>query len=595
MASNVLSGEFSNRFDTDKLASDIVVDKQIWRWSDLYKKEDWLAIWLGFIILIIGLIIFIPRPPADVDAKLAKAEATLAAENARAPFHTIEWHKANDMKSGLRSSNEPHGKLISKWLGTAHKWTTNPIEAVYMSEFKASEIRELATPGYEKAKQKTSEALAKAEAAQAAAAAASFQNAALNQQAEAAIKEWRDARKNESKAKSKAEVKSYNKIPYFIGIMILLMLIFIPGVKLTGKKTLLFMKGFVFIFLLAILSEIIGAQTTLNDYGFGSLIWAILGGMLIANTIGVPDFIKEGAQTEYFIKTGLVLLGAEILFGKILAIGQAGIFVAWVVTPIVLIVTFIFGQRVLKMESKTLNITVSADMSVCGVSAAIATAAACGAKKEELTIAMGLSMLFTAIMMIALPSFIIAVGMHPVLGGAWIGGTIDSTGAVVAAGAFLGDIGMFVAATIKMIQNVMIGVIAFGVAVYWCARVDCTPGQRVSKMEIWYRFPKFVLGFIAASIVFSLMMEYMGAKGDVILDHGVIRAFSRPLREWFFILAFASIGLTTNFREMAKYFKGGKPVILYVCGQSFNLVITLAMAYVMFFIVFPNITEKLMN
>jgi uncharacterized membrane protein YadS len=354
-----------------------------------------------------------------------------------------------------------------------------------------------------------------------------------------------------------------------------------------------FMLGFWFVFLLAVVAEIIGGQATMKQYGFGSIIWAILGGMLISNTIGTPRFALSALQTEYFIKTGLVLLGAEILFAKLVAIGIPGIFTAWVVTPTVLILTYIFGQKVLKMESKTLNITVSADMSVCGVSAAIATAAACRAKKEELTIAIGLSMLFTAVMMIALPTFIVAVGMHPVLGGAWIGGTIDATGAVVAAGAFLGETGMFVAATVKMIQNILIGVIAFGVAVYWCTKVDCVPGQRVAKMEIWYRFPKFVLGFMAASIIFSAIISGMGDAGTAVVDHGVLRGWSRLLREWFFILAFASIGLSSNFREMAHHFKGGKPAILYLCGQSLNLVMTLAVAYVMFFLVFPEITAGL--
>ena len=139
---------------------------------------------------------------------------------------------------------------------------------------------------------------------------------------------------------------------------------------------------------------------------------------------------------------------------------------AWVVTPIVLITTFIFGQKVLKMASPTLNITISADMSVCGTSAAIAAAAACRAKKEELTLALGLSMTFTAIMMVALPAFIKYLGLPEVLGGAWIGGTVDSTGAVAAAGALLGPKAMYVAATVKMIQNVLIGVTAFGIAVY---------------------------------------------------------------------------------------------------------------------------------
>ena len=179
------------------------------------------------------------------------------------------------------------------------------------------------------------------------------------------------------------------------------------------------------------------SQATMKHYGIGYAAWAIFMGMLVSNTIGTPKWVKPALQVEFYIKTGLVLLGAEVLFNKIIAIGVPGIFVAWVVTPIVLISTYIFGQKVLKIPSKTLNITISADMSVCGTSAAIATAAACRAKKEELTLSIGLSLVFTSIMMIVMPAVIKAVGMPYILGGAWMGGTIDSTGAVAAAGAFL--------------------------------------------------------------------------------------------------------------------------------------------------------------
>ena len=575
---------------------EVVADRGRWERSELYRKEDWWAIWLGFAILAVGLAIFLPRPPAEMEERLAATEASLAAEAARAPFQTIEWHRANDIRSGLRARNEPYARVLARWLGTPAGWTTNPLESLYLSESAAAERRAIAEPAYLAAQEETARALAGAAVAQELAAAAGFRNPGLNEQAERSIREWRQAREVErGSVRTQATVQAHNKLPYLVGLMVVVMLLFAAGARFIGIDTVRFMGGFWFLFLLAVVAWIVGNQSTLQSWGFGGLIWAILGGILISNTVGVPEFVRPALQTEYFIKTGLVLLGAEILFSKILAIGQPGIFVTWVVTPTVLILTYVFGQRVLKIESKTLNITVSADMSVCGVSAAIATAAACRAKKEELTIAVGMSMLFTAVMMIALPTFIVAVGMHPVLGGAWIGGTVDSTGAVVAAGAFLGETGMFVAATIKMIQNVMIGVIAFGVAVYWVSRVDGVPGEKVSKMEIWYRFPKFVLGFIAASIVFSAVLAGMGAAGDVMIDQGVIRGFSVLVRDWFFILAFASIGLSSDFREMAHQFKGGKPAILYVCGQSLNLALTLTVAYIMFFKVFPGVTESLMN
>jgi uncharacterized integral membrane protein (TIGR00698 family) len=573
--------------------AEIVIDKGKWEWSEMWKKEDWWAIWLGALILIVGCVIFLPRPPAEMDAKLAKAEATMATEDVRAPFHTIEWHKANDIISGLKALNEPHGKTIKKWFATPSKWKNNPLEAIYLSEEEAAQRRDKAAPKYAAAQEKTSLAMGQAQEAQSAAAQANFNNEQLNKETTTAISAWRSAKKAEGSAKTAATIKGHNKLLYLFGTMIILMLIFSIGTRFMGLSTSRFMAGFWFVFLLAVLAEVLGGQATLRSYGVGPIIWAIVGGMLISNTVGTPKFVQPALLTEYYIKTGLVLLGAEILFGKLVAIGIPGVFVAWVVTPTVLVLTYLFGQKVLKIESKSLNMTISADMSVCGVSAAIATAAACRAKKEELTIAIGLSMLFTAVMMIALPSFIVAVGMHPVLGGAWIGGTIDATGAVVAAGAFLGETGMFVAATIKMIQNILIGVIAFGVAVFWCAKVDCVAGQRVSKMEIWYRFPKFVLGFMAASVIFSLAISAMGSAGGVMIDQGVLRGFSKLLRGWFFILAFASIGLSSDFREMAHHFKGGKPAILYVCGQSLNLALTLAAAYVMFFLVFPEITAGL--
>ena len=107
-----------------------------------------------------------------------------------------------------------------------------------------------------------------------------------------------------------------------------------------------------------------------------------------------------------------------------------------------------------------------------------------------------------------------------------------------------------------------------------------------SATEIWYRFPKFVIGFVAASIVFSVIYSSM-TGGDVIVD-AVIKGSTKTLRGWFFCLAFVSIGLETNFRELAQYFKGGKPLILYLVGQSLNIVLTLLMAWMMFEVVFKE-------
>ena len=572
----------------------VVIDRPQMSISDLWKKEDYWAIWLGFALLILGLIIYLPRAPEGMHEKIAQANATLAAESARAPFKTTAWYQAVEAKKKLKATDSSIGKSIKTFTSQPHGWKTNPADSFYMSKAAADAKNAKGQAAYDAAKAKEKEALAAAQVAETDAASAGFSNAALNAEAVSKIDAWRTAQKKASSAKKKVSAKPYSQIPYLIGLCIVLAVFFGIGMAVMGKSFGKFAVGFAFVFLIAVLAYWASAQSAAKEYGIGYAAWAILFGLIISNTVGTPKWVMPAVQTEYYIKTGLVLLGAEILFGKILSIGIPGIFVAWVVTPIVLVTTYMFGQKVLKMPSKTLNITVSADMSVCGVSAAIATAAACRAKKEELTLAVGLSLVFTSIMMIVMPAFIKAVNMPLVLGGAWMGGTIDATGAVAAAGAFLGDRALYVAATVKMIQNVLIGVIAFAVALYWVARVDRIPGQSVPLSEIWHRFPKFVLGFIAASIVFSLMYGAFGSDaGYTQLEHGAIRGMSRIFRGWFFCLAFTSIGLATNFRELKEYFKGGKPLILYVCGQSFNLVLTLVMAYIMFYLVFPEITATI--
>ncbi len=388
--------------------------------------------------------------------------------------------------------------------------------------------------------------------------------------------------------------KNFNIIPSMMILMIFSMLLFGFAARGLGESFTRFCIGFVGLFFLAMLAYIFAGQISGKQFGLNYALWAIALGMLVSNTIGTPKWMKPALLGELFIKTGLILLGSEILFSKVLVIGLPGIFVTWVVTPIVLVSTYIFGQKILKISSKTLNITICADMSVCGVSAAIATAMACKAKKEELTLAISLSMVFTAIMMVLMPIAIKAIGMSDVLGGALLGGTLDATGAVVAAGAFLGEKALNVAATIKMIQNILIGFIAFGVAFYWATKVDRVSTEKPKVSEIFSRFPRFLIGFIGASIVFSLMYSSFGNDmGTQIIEQGIIKGFTKDFKAWLFCLAFVAIGLNTNFKALRQQFSSGKHVILYIVGQSFNILLTFAMAYLMFEVVFPDVASKI--
>lgn len=369
-------------------------------------------------------------------------------------------------------------------------------------------------------------------------------------------------------------------------LMFGMLAVMLPALWCMREKSGSFSAAFPVVFILSVVSYIVASQSLLKAYGLGYAFWALILGLLISNTVGLPSWLKPAVRTELYIKIGLVLLGGEVLFNKMLSLGAQGILVAWVVTPIVIVFMYLFGTRVLKGLSKTLVIVIAAATSVCGVSAAIATAGACRAKKEELTLAVGMTLIFTVLMMVFMPLSIKGMGMDPIVGAAWMGGTIDSTGAVVAAGTMLGKEAMDVAAVVKMIQNVLIGLVAFAVAVLWVTRIDRDKNApKPTPMEIWYRFPKFILGFVAASVVFSFVL--IPLLGEEAVD-GMLNT-TGGLRGYFFCLAFVSIGLESNFRELARQMAGGRPMFVYIVGQMFNLILTLAMAYAAFGgILFPR-------
>jgi len=363
------------------------------------------------------------------------------------------------------------------------------------------------------------------------------------------------------------------------------------GAVLGGRSVGRMLPGSVVLVLLAGLAYLLASQKVIHFYNLEYPLWALMIGILIGNVVGVPAWLGQSLAGEFFIKTGLVIFGAEVLFGRLLELGVPGLLTSWVVTPIVLVVTFWCGVHLLKIPSKSLCMVISADMSVCGVSAAIATGAACRAKKEELSLAIGLSLVFTVLMMVAMPPLIDWIGLDPIVGGAWLGGTIDATGAVVAAGESLGKEAGEVAATVKMIQNSMIGIIAFAVAVYWSGWVDRSTGPREGSLvaEAWKRFPRFILGFLTASLVCSWLFSLSPAHALWI--DGTTTGFTSRLRGWLFCTGFVCMGLQTNFRELAPVVASGRPLLLYVGGQCLNLVLTLAMASLTFGWLFKKVVE----
>ncbi len=350
---------------------------------------------------------------------------------------------------------------------------------------------------------------------------------------------------------------------------VVLALLFTAGVKLQGGKIKEYLPAFAALFLIAIVVRLVSAEFTLNRY-LEWAFWALIIGLLISNTVGVPSWLRPAIRTEFYIKTGLVIMGFSVLFSNIAKFGLYGLLIECGVTPIVIILMWWFGTKVLKIDNKPLVMTVASATSVCGTSAAIATGAAAGAKKSDLGIAISISIIFTIIMMVFEPMIIKAVGMSPLMGGALIGGTVDSTGAVVLAGNALGAEGEQAAVLVKSIQNILIGFIAFFTALFFATKVEKNSERKVGAGEIWTRFPKFIIGFFVASLVASFIIQPLAGTADVKAINSVLDQY----KNWAFVLAFTSIGLDTNFREIAKNLHGGKVLWLYIVGQLFNIVLT---------------------
>lgn len=346
-------------------------------------------------------------------------------------------------------------------------------------------------------------------------------------------------------------------------------ILFTLGVKLMGQSVKEYIPAFIGLFIISIIVRWISAEFTLNRY-LEWAFWALLIGLIISNTIGTPEWLKPAVKTEFYIKTGLVIMGFSVLFSNIAKFGLYGLGIAWIVTPIVIIFMWWLGTKIFKIDNKPLVITVAAATSVCGTSAAIATGAAAKAKKEDLSAAISVSIIFTILMMVFEPMIIKWTGMSQIMGGSLIGGTVDSTGAVVVAGTALGEEAQKAAVLVKSIQNILIGFIAFFVAIFFATKVDKEGTEKVGASEIWLRFPKFILGFFAASLIASFIIQPAFGAENV----GAINKVLDQFKNWAFVLAFTSIGLDTNFKAIAKQMQGGKVLWLYIVGQLFNIALT---------------------
>jgi uncharacterized integral membrane protein (TIGR00698 family) len=372
------------------------------------------------------------------------------------------------------------------------------------------------------------------------------------------------------------KVVSANNFTYSLYILLAYLFIGIIGMTLMGQPVGYFITGFPFVFLISWLSLFLAGNHTIHEYGLEYVLFCLILGLLVSNVFGVPKWMIPAVKTEFYIKSGLVILGARVLFGVILKAGSLGMVQALAVVSVVWYGCWWLCKK-LEIDDE-FSAMLSSAVSICGVSAAIATAGAVKGDPKKLSYVTSIVLVCAVPMMVLMPIISKAIGIPDAVAGAWLGGTLDTSGSVVAAGALISDLAMKVGVTVKMSQNVLIGVAAFILSVVWTLK-GAKEGEQASLWEIWYRFPKFVLGFLASSILFSF-----------ILSEATIKAIGRPLQNlevWWFALAFTSIGLETRFVDIAKL-GGGKPALAFLVAQGFNIIWTLLLAYLLFGgIIFP--------
>lgn len=329
------------------------------------------------------------------------------------------------------------------------------------------------------------------------------------------------------------------------------------------RKTQDFLMGLPILIILAILANLLSKWNPVIEF----VLWAIALGLLIGNTVPIPERFKRAFKTELFIKTGLVLLGARINFWVIASIGVKGLIQSLLV---VITVFFVAYYATLRLGlGKKFAAVLSTAVSVCGVSAAIAAAYSVMAERKELTYVVTLVVLFAAPSLVVFPYFGKLLALPDAVAGAWIGGNIDTTPAVVASGAIFSEAAMEVATIVKFAQNALIGVVAFALACYYVLVLEKKKGERPSIRVIWDRFPKFVLGFLIVSIL-STMGVFTSTQISTM----------KNLYKWLFALTFVSIGLETPLREFRKI--GGKPVLAYLIATLYNVALTYCTAWLLF-------------
>ena len=383
-------------------------------------------------------------------------------------------------------------------------------------------------------------------------------------------------------------------------------------------------KGFGFMSLLALLSFWIGRNVWCAKNGLGYAILSILFGMLISNLpIDLPDWLLRVAKDgEFFIKCSLVLLAVE--FSVIGQFGWQSFVVAWVGSPLALVSGFFVGTRLFRMNAE-LALLVAVGATWCGASAISAVGAVLGSSASDISTSISVVAFFTVLFTFAQAYLAIGVGMDDRVAGAWIGGSVDQTGNVVASAAIVSEEAAEVAAIVKMVLNSGLGILATVIAFWWEVReqkaaaaaaqaiilestiaittdseedteaahikndkhhkheTETEPSKNpISLLLLWKNFPKFILGYLLCSGILTGVIPVMETSPASAAEAVAIMRAIHTLNKWWFAVAFVGIGIGTNVKKLWKSAVHSGVIKLYLVANAIDIGLALGLAYAVF-------------
>lgn len=373
-----------------------------------------------------------------------------------------------------------------------------------------------------------------------------------------------------------------------IALYVVLAVIFGFALKILGHKMKDFLIGFTIIFVLCVAVTIWGSWDVMKNLNLEAPLLALAVGLFIGNVVNMPKWMDSALRTEFFVKTGIVLMGATLPFTLILQSGPVAFLQATIIAVTTFVTIYWAGTRLFGLDRR-FAATLAAGGSICGVSASIAIGGSVKAEKQHVSVAISLVVVWAMVMIFLLPIMIQAFGIPSGPAGAWIGTSEFADAAGMAAAAAIDEQAIKTFTLMKVVgRDMFVGVWCFIMALIavtkWEKRED---GSKPNAGEIWQRFPKFVLGFFVASIIITALVSGVDPASTKSVESQVIGPL-KTLRGWAFNLTFICIGLTTRFKDLTSV--GWKPFAAFTTGVLVNV----PLGYLLSVVVMGNYWSQVM-